>query len=77
MIAILLELYHSETGREVVFRSVEDWLDASLLLHHADFSFLRFEIKCRYSRELGAAYCRDAGHEWFALPGEWFEVLLK
>lgn len=74
LIAALVNAYgsSSEQAAELPPRGRTGY---KLILHHADYPFLQYEIHCCYSLEQGAAYCQNDDLEWFALPGEWMEVL--
>lgn len=76
MIAAFMEVYHSDTQQVVDIKSDGNWQGYSLIMHHKDYSFLQYEIECRYSQEQGTAcYRTSALGEWFSLPDEWCEVI--
>lgn len=73
MIAALLEAYN---GDSVQVPNSEDWVYGSLIMHHKDYPFLQYEIRCRYSLEQGTACYRTSTlGEWFPLPDEWYAVI--
>lgn len=72
MIASLLEAFD---GDSVGTLAGENRVYGSLLLSHREYPFLQCELECCYLPEKGAAYCRNEGGEWVALPGEWGEII--
>ncbi len=78
MIAALLEVYNSDSFQaKPEFQNGGDWLACFLILHHADYPFLQYEIECRYLPEQEVSYCGNHQLEWFVLPAGWCGVILE
>lgn len=77
MIAAFMEVYHSDAQQAVNIENDGDWQDCSLIMHHKDYPFLQYELKCRCSLEQGTVcYRTSALGEWFPMPTKWCEVIL-
>ena len=81
MIAGLLEIYNDEniqTATKEDFENSENWMFASLIMHHKEYPFLQYRTGCRYAPEQNILYCeKGKDRKWFAMPQEWVEAISK